>query len=186
MTKPLLVAEDVTARRSLFRVFGVSWRATRYAWVSPFSWVSLGLAMAFAGRREADATGIVVAALGYGAVLYAANILHSVGHIIAGRVMGAPVQAILVTSTRDVVVYAQPGTAAPARCRLGRSLGGPLANLAVGCALVFGGHLAQARWAVVSGLINVGVAVWTLMPVPSLDGWVIWSILMRSRSGDAA
>ena len=186
MTKPLLVLEDITRRRRLFRVFDVTWWATRYAWMSPLCWVGLGLAMALADRRQAGAAGVMVAALWYGAVLYAANILHSLGHIIAGRVVGSPVEAILMSSTRDVAIFAQPGATAPPRRRLGRSLGGPLANLAVGCALVFGGHLAQARWAVVSGLINVGVAVWTLMPVPSLDGWVIWSILMRSRSGDAA
>jgi hypothetical protein len=184
--RPLLVAEDINARRSLFRVFGVSWLATRYAWLSPLSWVTLGLAMAFASRRDADGTGILVAGLGYGAVLCAANILHSVGHMIAGRVVSAPVEAVLVTSTRDVIIYTQPGAAAPARSRVGRALGGPAANLVVGCALMPAGHFAQASWLATAGLVNVGVAIWTLMPVPSLDGWVIWSVLMHSRGGDAA
>ncbi len=186
MRKPLLVAEDITARRSLFRVFGVGWSATRYAWLSPLSWVTVGLAMAFASRSDADGTEVLVAGLGYGAVLYAANILHSVGHMIAGRAVGAPVEAVLVTSTRDVIIYAQPGAAAPDRCRIGRAVGGPAANLAVGCALMLAGHLAQAAWLAMAGLVNVGVAIWTLMPVPSLDGWVIWSILMHSRGGDSA
>src|SRR5512136_627686 len=110
---PLLVAEDITARRHLFRVFGVSWSATRYAWVSPISWAMLGLVMAFASQRDVDGTKVLVAGFGYAAVIYAANILHSVGHIIAGRVVGSPVEIVLVTSTRDVMVYAQPGTAAP-------------------------------------------------------------------------
>ena len=177
--KPLLVAEDITVRRNLFRRFGVSWLATRYAWVSPLSWVTLGLAMAFASRKDADGTRVLLAGLGYGAVLYAANVLHSVGHIIAGRVVGSPVKAVLVTSTRDVMIYAQPGAAAPARRRLGRALGGPAANLAVGCALTLAGHLAGVSGMGVAGLMNVCIAIWTLMPVPSLDGWVIWSTVVR-------
>lgn len=150
------------------------------------SWVTLGFAIAFAGQRDADGTGVLVAGLTYAAVLYAANILHTVGHIIAGRVVGSSVDIVLMTSTRDVMIYTQPGAAAPACCRVGRALGGPVANLAVGCALILAGHLTEASWTVAAGAINVGVAIWTLMPVPSLDGWVIWSILTRSSGGDAA
>jgi len=43
--------------------------------------------------------------LGYGAALYATNVLHSVGRIIAGRIVGTPVDAVVVTSTRDVIIY---------------------------------------------------------------------------------
>ena len=186
MRKPLLVAEDITTRRSLFRAFGVSWSATRYAWISPLSWATLGLAMAVADRRDGDGTSLLGAGLGYGAMLYGTNILHSVGHIIAGRAVGAPVQAVLLTSTRDVTIYTQPGGAAPARCRFGRALGGPVANMVIGCALMLAGHFVQASWIAMAGLVNVGVGVWTLMPVPSLDGWVIWSILIHSRRGGAA
>lgn len=121
MRKPFLVVEDTSARRSLFRVFGVSWLATRYAWLSPLFWGSLGLAMAFASRASRHGTDVLLAGLGYGAVLYAANIFHSIGHIVAGRAVGTPVEAVLATSTRDVIIYRQPGDAAPARCRLGRA-----------------------------------------------------------------
>lgn len=183
MTKPLLVAEDLGARRSLFRAFGVTWWATRYAWLSPFSWASLATVMALVDQQAGGAR--LPAALEYWAILYAANVVHSLGHVVAGRLARAPVQGILLTSTRDVVVYVQPGAAAPARRRLGRALGGPLANLAVGCAAFLAGRSAQTGWLVTVGVINLGVAIWTLMPVPSLDGWVIWKVLGRSRSDHA-
>ena len=142
--------------------------------------------MAFASQEDAGATRVLAAGFEFAAVLYAANILHSVGHVIAGRAVGAPVEVVLVTSTRDVMVYTQPGTAAPARSRLGRALGGPAANLAAGCVLMLAGHVTEASRIIVAGWMNVGISVWTLMPVPSLDGWVIWSILTRSRRGNAA
>jgi Zn-dependent protease len=183
--RPLLVAEDITIRRSLFRVFGVTWSGTRYAWMSPLSWTALGLGVSLANPQDWSAFSVAVAALGYGTALYAANILHSIGHVIAGWAVGAPVESVLVTSTRDVVIYVQPGAASPVRCRLGRALGGPAANLAVGVSMMLAGHSTQTGWLLAAGLVNVCVAVWTLMPVPSLDGWVIWSILTQWKHDGA-
>jgi len=141
--------------------------------------------MAFASQEDAGATRVLAAGIGYAAVPYCSNIPHSVGHVIAGHIVGAPVEVVLVTSTRDVMVCAQPGTAAPARSRLRRALGGPAANLAAGCVLTLAGHVTEASWIVVAGWMIVGIAFWTLMPVPSLDGWVVWSLWTRSRGGDA-
>jgi membrane-associated protease RseP (regulator of RpoE activity) len=32
------------------------------------------------------------------------------------------------------------------------------------------------------GYLSLGVAVWTLMPVPTLDGWILWkAVLARFR-----
>jgi hypothetical protein len=183
VSRPLLVAEDITVRRRLFRLFDVSWLATRYAWVSPLFWAALGFAMTLAKPGGAGGARLLVEGIGYGVVLYAANILHSVGHVIAGRVVGTPAEAVVMTSTRDVIVYVRPGAAAPALCRVGRALGGPAANVAVGGALMLAGHLTRASCVAMAGLVNVAVAAWTLMPVPSLDGWVIWGILMHPRRG---
>jgi membrane-associated protease RseP (regulator of RpoE activity) len=46
--------------------------------------------------------------------------------------------------------------------------------------LLLAGGLGRASWARPAGVINVVVGLWTLMPVPSLDGWVIWRSLARS------
>jgi hypothetical protein len=178
--RPLMVAEQIDVRRRLFRVGGVSWSATRYAWLSPASWVGLGLAMALGSRQSADLAGVLADGVKYGAMLYAANIIHSLGHVVAGCVAGATVETVLLTSTRDVIIYDQPGGAAPPRIRLVRALGGPAANLAAGFALILAGNLARSRWTGMAGIVSVGVALWTLMPLPSLDGWVILGAAKRS------
>jgi hypothetical protein len=185
VTRPFLVLEDITTRRRLFRAFGVIWSATPYAWIGPLSWLVLGLAMAYASRGSRNAPGVLAAGVGYGALLYAANVLHSVGHVIAARVVGAPVASVLVTSTRDVILYAQPGASAPPHRRVGRALGGPVANLVVGLALLFAGQSTHVRWMTMAGLVNVCIAAWTLMPIPSLDGSVIWSNVMHWKHTDA-
>lgn len=186
MRKPLLVAEDINQRRCLFRTAGISWQATRYAWVSPLFWAALGLIMAMADRRITGAAGVIATGLGHGLALCLANAVHSLGHIVAGRLAGSPVAAVLLTSTRDVIIYRQPGAAAPALSRLGRAAGGPAASLAVGVVLLLAGRWAQLSWMHSPGIINLGVAALTILPVPSLDGKVIWSSLIRLKGGDAS
>jgi hypothetical protein len=183
--QPLLVAEDLTPRWNLFRLFGVRWQATRYGWLSIAWWAALGCAVAFVERLNASQAGWLLAGVEYGAVLMCSNVFHSLGHVIAGRAIGSPVHTVLTTSTRDVIIYERPGTAELQRRRLGRALGGPAASLAAGCALLLVGRVAHASWVVMAGVFNVGVCLWTLMPVPSLDGWVVWHSLIgtgRSRA----
>jgi Zn-dependent protease len=186
--KPLLVLEDTsaTSRRALLRVAGVTWAVTRYAWVSPLSWGALGLVVAFAGRRGERMEDTLIAGCGYGLMLYASNVLHSLGHILAGRVAGAPVATILLTSTRDVTIYVQPGTSATRRLRATRAFGGPAANLLCGVAGLAVSGLTSSEWLAVFGYLNIGVALWTLTPVPSMDGWVIWRVLFGFDRGGAA
>jgi len=183
--KPLLVLEDTGAsvRRPLFRVAGVTWAATRYAWVSPLFWGALGITVAFAGRRGESIEAALLVGCGYGLMIYGSNVIHSIGHILAGRVAGAPMGTILLTSTRDVAVYLQPGTSAPRRLRVARALGGPVANLVCGLVSLAASGVASSGWLAAFGYFNIGVGLWTLTPVPSMDGWVIWRILFGFERG---
>lgn len=180
MPKPLLVAEALTPRRTLFRLLGATWQATRYGWLSVAWWMALGCTVALTARLRGGDSGWLVDGLACGAVLMLSNVLHSLGHVVAGRAVASPVRVVLTTSTRDVIVYGRPGETESPRRRVGRALGGPAANLAAGCAPLLAGGLARASWARAAGVINVAVGLWTLMPVPSLDGWVIWRSLARS------
>ena len=80
----------------------------------------------------------------------------------------------VLTSTRDVNVYREPGASAPPRLRRLRSLGGPAANLVFGLAAVAAARLLGSRGALMFGYMNIAVALWTLVPLPTMDGWVVW------------
>jgi Zn-dependent protease len=180
VSKPFLVMEGLAPRWELFRLLGAQWQATRWGWLSVAWWMALGCTVALAARLRAGESGWPVDGLAWGAVMMLSNFLHSFGHVVAGRAVASPVRAVLTTSTRDVIVYERPGETESPRRRVGRALGGPAANLAAGCALLLAGGLARASWARAAGVINVVVGLWTLMPVPSLDGWVIWRSLAHS------
>ncbi len=189
--RPLLVLEDTTQpRRRLFTALGVEWWATRWAWAGPLFWMTLGWAVAWAadpGRPQ-----ILLSGAACGALLWLANLTHTLGHVAASRAVGTPLDAVVITSTRDVTVYRGAKRTAPPGVRALRSLGGPLANALLGSAAVgFGAGSATrgaasggAPWLLVFGVFNLCVAAWTLAPVPTLDGWIVWGwVLRRFRRG---
>jgi len=176
MQRPFLVLEDTGpgARRELFRLFGVTWAATRYAWMGPLVWIALGVVIAASEEHTEWGWRSLLAGVGYGLLLIATNALHTLGHIAAGRMAGSPMAVNVLTSTRDVNVYREPGASAPPRLRRLRSLGGPAANLVFGLAAVAAARLLGSRGALMFGYMNIAVALWTLVPLPTMDGWVVW------------
>jgi Zn-dependent protease len=183
MSRPLLVFEDITTtpRRRIFRFLGVEIMATPYAWLSVPFFCFLGVLIAFGQRPETLGTGTITAGLEYGLLLYVTNVLHSLGHILAAKTVGAPMEVLLLTATRDVTLYrkAEPG---PSKWMLmGRSLGGPAANMLIGFMALGIWYRFPAAWLLSFCVFNFAIAAWTLFPVPSMDGWVIWGELFGFR-----
>ena len=163
--KPLLVFEDTTRPRwRLWTALGVEWWATRWVWLSPLFWMALGCAVAWSDPAA------------------------------AGSLAGSRMDAVVLTSTRDVNVYRGPKRKVAERIRVVRSLGGPLANAALG-AVCLGAAFgladpsvtgpAPVGWLRMFGVFNVCIAIWTLAPVPTMDGWIVWRWIFR-RGGPHA
>ena len=183
MRRPLLVFEDVrtTPRRRLFTLFGVEWLATPYAWLSPTFFCVLGVAAALAGHAQSSLAARLLNGVVYGLLLYACNTIHSLGHILGGTLLGARMNALLLTATRDVNVYLGPRAEVPLRIRMGRAASGPLLNLLTGVAMIIVGRTLHTGWLKVFGYFNLGVGLWTLCPIPTMDGWVIWRGLLGRK-----
>jgi len=181
MPRPLLIFEDLhtTPRSKLFTLFGVEWLATPYAWLSPPFFCVLGIAAALLGHTESTLTMRMLMGVIYGLLLYACNTIHSLGHILGGTILGAPMNALLLTATRDVTVYIGSRAEVPLQIRMGRAVSGPLLNLLAGAMAVALGRGLHASWLTAFGYFNLGVGIWTLCPIPTMDGWVIWGGLLR-------
>jgi hypothetical protein len=181
--KPLLVIEDISPpmRRDLFTIVGVRVQATRYAWLALPNWIAVGVSLALLSENGKATSEVLVTGLFLGGFLYLANVTHSLGHVVAGWVVHSPMDILLLTATRDVTLYLKDRTAYPPSTRIRRSLGGPIANLVVGLAGLAMTSFVRSAWLELFVLSNVGVGLWTLCPVPTMDGWVIWSSLLRKR-----
>jgi Zn-dependent protease len=117
-----------------------------------------------------------------------ATVLHALGHIVSGKLVGSAMNALLITATRDVNLYDGDQSAIPGRVHLGRALGGPLGNLLIaGICLGFGPLLASGLGAdLAASLISVNLffGLGGLLPLPSVDGEVIWRELRRMLVGE--
>jgi hypothetical protein len=90
---------------------------------------------------------------------------------------------LLFTATRGINLYSGDQSRYPGRVHLGRALGGPLLNLVwaalmFACVPLFGsGFLAD----LVASFASTGLFIGTgsFLPLPSLDGWVIWREVLR-------
>jgi hypothetical protein len=183
MSRPLLVFEDITTtpRRRFFRILGVEVMATPYVWLSVPFFCVLGVLIAFGQRPEDAVARTLMLGMEYGLLLYVTNALHSLGHILAAKMAGTPMAVLLLTGTRDVTLYRREEPGPSKWMFIGRSLGGPLANMLIGFVALGMSHLFSAGWLFSLCIFNFAITAWTLCPVPSMDGWVIWGELFGFR-----
>jgi hypothetical protein len=176
MKKPFWVLENIdpTARRRLFTWWGVEWLATRYAWLSLLTFGAVGLALAALLGGRPVAPGFWRAGLAYGLLFYSTNVVHTLGHVLGGRLVGRPMQANLLTASFDVNVYTGDQSGYTRRVHLGRALGGPLLNLVSGLVSLALWRWLGWTWLLISGYMHLVGGLSTLFPIAPMDGWVIW------------
>ena len=104
--------------------------------------------------------------------------IHAFGHILSGKLVHSAMDELLITATRDVNLYHGDQSKVPGYVHLVRSLGGPLINVLVGvvCILI-APSISPGFWTGVNNSMvstNLFFGLGGLLPVPSVDGQVIW------------
>jgi len=179
---PLGVFEDYRRLplRKLFDLFGVPVLSTPRAWINPLPLVPVMLLATFLLASRAYIIERILLTILWTALFELTSFIHSAGHILAGRAVNAPMDRLVVTSSRQVNVYDGDQSRYPARVHVTRALGGPLANIAVGLVmallLLFGGY---SPTFLVFMLLNFAFGFGSLAPVRSLDGEVLMYYLTR-------
>lgn len=168
------------------KVWGVPVSITPLTWLGPLVFFGLHAALSALGPPQSlaeVARGGAVFVVG----VEANTLVHALGHIVGGRVVGSPMDELLLTATRGANLYRGDQAALPGRVHLGRALGGPLLNL------IFVGTLLALSWLLpspptglasetISSLISTGLTFGLGgLPLPSVDGQVIWREILRSR-----
>jgi Zn-dependent protease len=174
----LLVFEDHQSvpRVRLFRALGVDWTLTPRGWLVVPAFIPLGVIPGLLFYEGTFAERLSVGATA-GLVVVASLLLHELGHVISARLAGGPMREILIAAVRPLTLYhdlAEP----PGRVHIGRAIGGPAMNLAVGVSLL-------SLWGVgfvpaFAALFNVALGLVSLLPIPSVDGEVIWREVRRN------
>lgn len=181
---------DTTRRIPVGRIGRVRLAATPIAWLQPALFLGLGVGLTFLpgrlpwdaslGERLADGLSFAVAGL-------VANVAHALGHVASGTLAGSPMDELLITATRDANVYHGDQSGIAGRVHVARAVGGALGNLLVAgaafaaLAVLPGAHPVLAR---VAG-VNLFCGVGSFLPLPSVDGEVIWREARRAMAARA-
>jgi hypothetical protein len=113
------------------------------SFVTPSAWASIpfillnGIVCAIAVKSDREVDELLPIGFVYASLLNLSNILHTVGHVIAEKIVGSPDGAVRVTSMFHVSYHQCNPAVCTKWTHIGRSLGGPLISLLIGCA-VFG------------------------------------------------
>jgi hypothetical protein len=187
VSRPLGVIEDIDAvkRISVGRFWGVKLSLTPFTWLGLPIYAVLGLILnalhtyASLGDRIADA-------LLFAVTVEITIVLHAFGHILGGKLIGSAMDELMITSTRDITLYYGDQSRYLPYVHIVRSLGGPLFNLfVVGVLnLAFLGVGSGPSKVLIEQLIstNTFFGVGGLLPIPSVDGEVIWRELLKMAS----
>lgn len=186
MGRPAFVFEDIhtTPRRRMFSLFGIPVYVTPFAWLNPLALYAGSIALTLVIYPEAS----LPVRLGWASIYALLGLLtlfvHSIGHILSGKIAGSAMDSLLLTATRQVNIYEGDQSQYSPRVHITRSLGGPAGNLLAGLAgLVLIAVLSANPPLVFWTVANLGGGIGALAPVDSVDGGTIMYYLRGRGTG---
>lgn len=173
---------DMVRRIPMGRFWDVKLLVTPLTWLSPLVFFALHLLLNLL-NSHLSLTGWLYQALLFTLAIEITTLLHAFGHILSGKMVNSAMDELLITATRDVNLYHGDQSLIPGYVHLVRSLGGPLFNLLVAgvCATLATGIPSNFWGALVTSLAstNLFFGLGGFLPLPSVDGEVIWRELLR-------
>jgi len=169
-------------RIPLGRFWGVTLTVTPLTWLSPFVFFGLHLVLNVLNSNLSIAERFYEALL-FTIAVEIATVLHAFGHILSGKLVHSAMDELLTTATRDVNLYYGNQSQIPSHVHLVRSLGGPIFNLfTAGIFSLLALLIAPEFWsALVAEIISINLflGIGSFLPLPSVDGQVIWREIIR-------
>lgn len=178
------IIENVeTVRRiPVGRFWGITLLVTPFTWLGPLVFFGLHLLLNLLNTRLNLSERLYQAGL-FTLAVEVTTALHAFGHIVSGKLVHSAMNELLITATRDVNLYHGDQSLIPGSVHLVRSVGGPLFNLLIaGLGVVAAALVAPGFWsALIASLIstNLFFGLGGFLPLPSVDGEVIWPELLR-------
>jgi hypothetical protein len=168
---------DTVRRIRIGKFWGVDLFITPIVWLGPFIFFGLYFLITLLNIRL-TLTERLDRSLYFTLAIGITMVLHSFGHILGGKLVNSAMSGLLIAATRHVNVYDGDQSQISSGVHLARSLGGPLFNLlSAGIFLVVIQWMDAGFWMkLFSSLISVNLffGLGSFLPIPSVDGEVIW------------
>jgi len=178
------IIEDIdTVRRiPIGRFWAVNLLVTPLTWLSPFVFFGLHVLLHSLNPHLSTTDRFYQASL-FTIAVEMTTVFHAFGHILSGKLVHSAMDELLITATRDVNLYHGDQNLVPSHVHLMRSLGGPIFNLCIaGVCSLFAPLVGHPFWSdLLASLIstNLFFGLGGFLPLPSVDGEVIWRELLR-------
>ncbi len=173
---------DTVKRIPLGQFWGVRLSITPLTWLSPFIYFSLHFLLNLINTQPGMAERLYQAMI-FTLALEITTAIHAFGHILSGKIVHSPMDELVIASTRDVNLYHGDQSLVPGSVHLIRSLGGPILNLLAAAVfyaltpIISGGFWSALLTSLLS--VNLFFGLGSFLPIPSVDGEVIWRELLR-------
>lgn len=158
--------------RDVFTVFRMPFKGTKLFWLGIPLYIIFGIVMALVAAPVEDLGVKIVAGIIYGVLIILATNLHTFGHIMSSRMVGASVTYIQMSATVNTTYYDDTDEL-PSHVHIGRSIGGPLINLIIGLIVLLIYSSSTNHYLAFFAFINLLLFAITILPIPTLDGAVI-------------
>ncbi|MBI2330995.1 MAG: hypothetical protein HYU84_02270 [Chloroflexi bacterium] len=168
---------ETTRRIRIGQFWNVSLLITPWTWLGPFVFFGLHFLLNLLDTRLA-LNERLFHSIYFVLAVEVTTALHAFGHILSGKLIHSAMDELLITATRDVNVYHGDQSQIPGYVHLIRSLGGPIFNIIVGIFCIFiAKWIPSGFWTGVNTSMistNFFFGLGGLLPIPSVDGEVIW------------
>jgi hypothetical protein len=174
---------ETTRRIRIGRFWGVNLLITPIAWLGPFVFFGLHFILnLLSPRLRLDER--LIQSMYFVLAVELTTIIHAFGHILSGKLVHSAMDELLITTTRDVNLYHGDQSQIPGYVHLVRSLGGPVLNILIGILCIFFAKwMPSGFWSTLNTSLlstNLFFGLGGLLPIPSVDGQVIWREVIKA------
>ena len=181
----IFVLEDIEAPRlkKVFRLMGTDLALSPQAWLNPILMGILGIVIALIAAPVDGIALKIVVGIVYGLLIMISSFLHGLGHVISSQLINSPVQTLIATATVFTTSY-DKNEGLPSLTHIGRALGGPVLNLLIGIILIgIYALVISSHFLLFFSSTNLLLGLFTLAPIPTLDGSVIVREMLDWKDG---
>lgn len=168
---------DTVRKISLGKFWGVDIIITSLTWLGPFLYFALHFVVNLLNVNLTLAERLSQSFY-FTLAIEITTMIHALGHIISGKMVKSAMDELLITALRDVNRYHGDQSQIKSTTHLGRALGGPVLNLIVAGICIFVAQLIPSGfWSILNAsliTVNLFFGLGGFLPIPSVDGAVIW------------
>lgn len=160
--------------RTLFTVLSVSWTANKSSIQFVVPKLVICLLIAFVFYRDETFINTLFIGLIYSILLISSLLLHILGHIISSKFVAPAMTECRIKPQLIETRYDNDSELIAPSVHIIRSIGGPLMNLFLGFLSLIMWFLTHYDLALFVALANFIFMTFVLLPLPTVDGEVIW------------